>query len=55
LRYTTKALFQDNTITNGPNTLWLETDCRDIKLQNSGNVSIGTNCSNVWVDGQQRA
>jgi hypothetical protein len=55
LRYGNYCLFENNTITNGPAILHLEESDTNIKLQNSGDVSIGSNCHTIWVDGQQRA
>jgi hypothetical protein len=45
---------ENNKIT-GESTLWLENDDKNITVRNSGNVHIGNNCSNIWVDGQQKA
>jgi hypothetical protein len=53
LRYANNCLFQDNQIVNGPATLTLEESDTNIRLVNSGGVSVGGNCSNVWVDGTQ--
>jgi hypothetical protein len=48
------CVIEYNTIT-GDNTLWLENDDTNIVVNNSGRVSVGSNCSNIWVDGQQVA
>jgi len=55
LRYADHCLFENNSVASGPATLNLEESAKNIKLSNSGDVSIGANCSNVWVDGAQRA
>jgi len=43
----------ENNMITGENTLWLESDDTNITVTNSGRVSVGSNCSNIWVDGQQ--
>jgi hypothetical protein len=45
----------ENNRISGENTLWLESDDKNITVSNSGRVSLGNNCSNIWVDGQQVA
>ena len=49
------ALFEHNAVSDGPAVLHLEDTVSNVRLTASGDVSIGRNCSNVWVDGQQRA
>jgi len=46
--------FDNNRIT-GENTLWLESDVHNVTVNNSGQVSVGSGCTNIWVDGQQIA
>jgi hypothetical protein len=45
---------ENNTI-SGENTLWLEFDDTNITVSDSGRVNVGSNCSNIIVDGQQVA
>jgi len=45
---------ENNQIT-GESTLWLENDDSNITVANSGEVFVGSNCSNIWVDGRQVA
>ena len=45
---------ENNSIT-GESTLWLENDDTNITVNHSGQVMIGANVSNVFVDGQQIA
>ena len=47
--------FEANEIVNMPDALWLEQNCRTIVLTQSGKANIGTNVSEVWVDGQKVA
>jgi parallel beta-helix repeat protein len=53
--YLRGALFENNTVASGSNLVDLQTDCHDIELKNSGEVNVGSNCSNVTVDGRQVA
>jgi hypothetical protein len=48
------CVIENNQIT-GENMLSLESDNKGITVNNSGRVSVGSNCSNIWVDGQQVA
>lgn len=50
LQYARNWTFLDSTIV-GPNTLHLERECHSITLTRSGQVSIGQNVSDIWVDG----
>lgn len=45
------CIIENNQI-SGEDTLWLENDNSNITVNNSGNVSIGNNCSHIWVDGK---
>jgi hypothetical protein len=51
-RHLHSSLFQDNAIVAGTNpVLYLEDDCHEITLDDSGQVNVGTNCSQITVDG----
>jgi hypothetical protein len=54
LIHVSNSTFMNNTIT-GPDHLSLEDDCHEIALVNSGTVSVGANCSNIWQNGAQVA
>lgn len=47
--------FADTEFSGGDDTLWLEDNDHDIELTRSGRVNVGSNCSDIWVDGQQIA
>jgi hypothetical protein len=53
LRFAEIAHFNNNTFLTGSNVLHLETDDAHIFLINSGTVDVGTNVSDVVVDGVQ--
>ena len=50
-----ESCFLENNAITGESTLWLENDCSNITVNNSGGVYVGANCSNISVDGQQVA
>jgi hypothetical protein len=51
LRSARNWLFEQTTIVGAGDTVNLEDGCHDITLDRSGKVSVGSNCSNVKVDG----
>jgi hypothetical protein len=55
LRYATNSVFESTTFEGGSNVLYLETDCNNISLAQSGNTYLGPNCHHIWVDGKQVA
>jgi hypothetical protein len=46
---------ENNQAANGPATVNLEANNHDVRLTNSGTVQLGSNNSNVWVDGKKVA
>lgn len=51
LRHGRGFTFTDSTFAGGSNVLWLEDDCHQITLTRSGQVNVGSNCSEITVDG----
>lgn len=52
LRHARNFTFTDTTFAGGSNVLWLEDDCHQITLTRSGQVNVGSNCSQITVDGK---
>lgn len=51
LRHARNWLLTDTNIVSGSNVLHLEDDCHQITVTRSGQVHLGSNCSEVYVDG----
>lgn len=55
MQYATGITLKRNVTTNTPAIVDLELNCTNIVLEQSGDVTIGNNCSNVWVNGVKKA
>lgn len=55
LRHARNWLFENSNIVGGSNVVWLEDSCSGITLDRSGTANVGSNCSNVTVDGNKVA
>ena len=45
------STFEDNTIISGSDVIWLEDNCHNLTVNQSGRVNIGSNVTEIWVDG----
>lgn len=55
MQYATNITFKRNTTANTPALVDLELNCVNIVLDQSGDVTVGPNCSDVWVNGVKKA